>query len=238
MFINATDESGAGRGTGSTAVENAGSAEAVRSCSRIMIDRAILVVWGVLLIGSLLALAVYSQNPGEIGTPEREQVLAIPYSFDRETLIMAIHPQCPCSSASVYELQRLVTRSGSSFDILVLAYEPSTDKDDWSHALMHRIESKLPDSTILVDPDAEMARSLGMRTSGSVVLVSKAGIPLFWGGITASRGHAGDNIGSDAILAILDGGLTNASPTNVYGCSLTSVADCDEMCGEGEFNGR
>jgi hypothetical protein len=43
---------------------------------------------------------------------------------------------------------------------------------------------------------------------------------LFSGGITGSRGHAGDNAGRTAILALLHREASGRNDTFVFGCSL------------------
>jgi hypothetical protein len=43
---------------------------------------------------------------------------------------------------------------------------------------------------------------------------------LFQGGITISRGHAGDNPGRSALVALLNHELVSEVETPVYGCSL------------------
>ena len=46
------------------------------------------------------------------------------------------------------------------------------------------------------------------------------GALLFSGGITGARGHAGDNAGRRAIVALLNRSPARSRATNVFGCSL------------------
>jgi hypothetical protein len=46
---------------------------------------------------------------------------------------------------------------------------------------------------------------------------------LFKGGITASRGHSGDNLGRDAVIDLVTSGVASASSTPVFGCSLQNA---------------
>ncbi len=46
---------------------------------------------------------------------------------------------------------------------------------------------------------------LGSSTSGQVLLYDPSGRLAFSGGITAARGHVGDNAGSDAIVGLVMG---------------------------------
>jgi hypothetical protein len=53
-----------------------------------------------------------------------------------------------------------------------------------------------------------------------VILYDAAGRLRFSGGITAARGHAGDNLGRSAIVELLEGDSPTATATPVFGCSL------------------
>jgi len=66
---------------------------------------------------------------------------------------------------------------------------------------------------------------VGAETSGYVLLYDRSGQLRFRGGITAGRGHAGDNAGEDAVVALVTGRPASRQQTPVYGCSL--VAKCE-----------
>jgi hypothetical protein len=54
------------------------------------------------------------------------------------------------------------------------------------------------------------------------LLYDTAGRLLFSGGITAARGHSGDNAGREAIVALLAGAPTDRTQTPVFGCKLSN----------------
>jgi hypothetical protein len=67
------------------------------------------------------------------------------------------------------------------------------------------------------------AKRFGARTSGEVLLYSAVGRLLFFGGITGSRGHEGDNYGLTSLASFLtatpsESAVTAGSP--VFGCAL------------------
>ncbi len=68
------------------------------------------------------------------------------------------------------------------------------------------------------------AKLFGAKTSGDVLLFGANGKLIFAGGITASRGHEGDNPGADAMLKALGESrrnkVTTTTATPVFGCSL------------------
>jgi hypothetical protein len=57
-----------------------------------------------------------------------------------------------------------------------------------------------------------------------VVLYSPNGELLFSGGITGSRGHAGQNPGEDAVIALVNGRSLPLTHAHVYGCDLFDPA--------------
>jgi hypothetical protein len=74
--------------------------------------------------------------------------------------------------------------------------------------------------TVLDDVDGTEARRFGALTSGQVVVYDADGRLRFSGGITPARGHAGDNAGRSAIIALLEGASSASVETPVFGCSL------------------
>jgi hypothetical protein len=65
-----------------------------------------------------------------------------------------------------------------------------------------------------------LARQFHATTSGQTLLYSPAGSLMFSGGITAARGHEGDNVGESTIVALLTGKPTDVVRTPVFGCPI------------------
>ena len=70
------------------------------------------------------------------------------------------------------------------------------------------------------DVDGLEAARFGVQASGQTLLYGANGNLQFSGGITASRGHSGDNLGRSAIVALVTTGESTTNHTSVYGCSL------------------
>jgi hypothetical protein len=64
-------------------------------------------------------------------------------------------------------------------------------------------------------------------TSGQVLLYDVSGRLVFRGGITAGRGHAGDNVGRDNVVAFLLHDTVPAESTPVFGCSIDDAEPAD-----------
>jgi hypothetical protein len=136
------------------------------------------------------------------------------------TLLVFIHPQCPCSRASLGELARIIAAARDRVQTTVFFYVPPDSKEDWAHTDLWTSAASIPDVRVTADPDANIARQFGARTSGQTLLYDLHGNLAFSGGITAARGHSGDNDGRDSIVALLLGKTPRRSTTPVFGCGL------------------
>ena len=66
----------------------------------------------------------------------------------------------------------------------------------------------------------EGSGSFGALASGQTMFYDADGTLQFSGGITASRGHSGDNAGRSTITALLFNGKSAVRSTPVFGCYL------------------
>jgi hypothetical protein len=97
---------------------------------------------------------------------------------------------------------------------LVLFAHPQCESDLW------RIALEIPGVTVQIDPKGEEAERFHVRTSGETLLYDRDGRLQFSGGITISRGHAGDNPGRISLAALVNGQPANESTTPAFGCPL------------------
>jgi hypothetical protein len=76
------------------------------------------------------------------------------------------------------------------------------------------------------DVGGSVAGQFHANTSGEVLVYDSRGKLCFHGGITAARGHAGDNLGESAVIAIALGGKSYVERCPVFGCPFRAeVAD-------------
>jgi hypothetical protein len=167
-------------------------------------------------------LWAYASHPGPGAHPPRHwpEGSRIARSPDRATLLMLVHPRCPCSRASVGELAALMTPLHGRLSAHVLFLQPAGLPDDWTQTDLWESAAAIPGVEMVQDHDGVEARRFGAVTSGQVILYDAGGELLFSGGVTPARGHSGDSTGRDAILALLIDGASEASETSVFGCSL------------------
>lgn len=169
-------------------------------------------------------LAAYSLAPGVQGVaptdwPTDSTIVRNPRRF---TVVTALHPECPCSQATVEEIDSIVAQEAARVDVQLLFVEfsglpPAENSKLWQRA------SRISGVRLVKDLDGKEAQRFGTLTSGETRLYAPAGNLLFRGGITASRGHVGDNPGQAAVLTAIRSGIPSAAvSTPVFGCSLSN----------------
>jgi hypothetical protein len=167
-------------------------------------------------------LWAYENRPGESAkSPGRWPAdTRLARSTDEPTLIFLAHPQCTCTRASLAELAEVLGRVRTPPRTYVLFLKPSQFIDGWEKTDLWRTASSLPNVTIVRDDDGREAEHFGAVTSGQTLLYDASGTLIFSGGITGARGHAGDNAGRAALIALLDHKEPSRRATSVFGCAL------------------
>jgi len=194
-----------------------------------------LTIWLALVIVGIDILRNYSLTPGTAGTPDTlwPSASLIRRPSRSFTLVMAIHPHCPCSRASIGELAILMAHSGGRLAAFVVFVQPPGFDENWTKSDLWSSAGSIPGVTRIIDHGVEAER-FGAATSGQTMVYDPRGRLLFSGGVTAARGHFGDNAGVSAIARLLDtaeAGVSArvvyrnhtavyASTTPVYGCPL------------------
>ena len=181
------------------------------------------VLWFAALAAAVTILLDYDHTPGAIthrapaSWPPETSVARV---GGRPTLIMVVHPKCPCSRASVAELAVLLAQAPRTITTHVLFHTPEGASDDWNRTDLWSAAAAIPGVVVRTDQHGAEARRFGIATSGHTLLYDGDGRLQFTGGITASRGHQGDNAGRSAVLALLQQRPAERRETSVFGCSL------------------
>lgn len=178
--------------------------------------------WALITGTGLGVLWNYANDPGPTAVPPRHWPSAsrIQPASDRATLVMLSHPQCPCTRASIGELARLMAQTQGRVTAYVLFLKPAGSTDDWEKTDLWQSAASIPGVNVVIDDDGAEARRFHAVTSGQTALYDVDGRLLFSGGITASRGHSGDNAGRSAIVSLLNAGDAERRETSVFGCPL------------------
>jgi hypothetical protein len=203
-------------------------------------------VWLVGAVAGLSALWRFDNAPG-IGAnaPARwpaDSTLA--RAPGQPTLVLLAHPQCSCTRASLDELGEALARAHTRPKTYVLFLKPEGFGNGWEQTDSWRMAAALPDVTVVRDDSGHEAQRFGAATSGQTLLYDADGTLRFSGGITAARGHAGDNAGRSELVSLLNRGQSprprtpgtpgtpggtleaitrgqsNRDATSVFGCPL------------------
>jgi hypothetical protein len=178
--------------------------------------------WLVVVVLSTAALWRYSDTPGAMADAAVQWPADFPFARvpGRDLLVMTVHPECPCSLASLSELKVLLANCDGRLTAYVLFAQPFGVKGDLETTELWDEARHVPNLTAMRDEGGLLSLRLGAKTSGQVFLYDDLGALQFSGGITESRGHAGGNEGRSAIEAIVYGAQPRTRSTPVFGCSL------------------
>jgi hypothetical protein len=163
----------------------------------------------------------YSLIPGTSGAPSRDWPAPTwPLAANRFTVVVALHPECPCSRATLAELDSVLLQGGDAIEAVLIFSDASPEAPAKDSAL-YRQAAALPRTRLVCDVSGDELRRFAFHTSGETRLYRSDGQLVFRGGITGSRGHVGDNPGRDALLAAMQPGAGDRpAATPVFGCSL------------------
>lgn len=186
-----------------------------------------LTVWFLAVVAGLSYGFRYEITPAEAGVIARRWPAdsARELSPERPTLLMFVHPRCPCSRASLNELASLMTHCRGRVDACVLFNMPRSSPADWARSDLWDIAAGIPGVEPRLDLDGAERRRFGTRISGEVLLFWPDGELAFHGGITGGRGHEGDNEGRTALEWLLGHRRTVSTTVPVFGCELESPAE-------------
>lgn len=186
------------------------------------------------VVSAQVLLLAHVTGPGARGTPPPQLPAA---TADRlgcrrgAVLLVAAHPQCPCLPATLEQVLPLTTGADAPA-LRVLVMTPRRLPPEWDPAAATAVRAGLPPGSVVDDLDGELARQLGMLTTGHVLLYGDRGELLFDGGVTAGRGHRGDNTAARTLRArVADRRPLGDSPS-VYGCPVQTdmAADVASCC--------
>ncbi|QDU57175.1 hypothetical protein [Aeoliella mucimassa] len=194
-------------------------------------------LWAVAVAGGFYWLYCYNLAAGpEVDPPLLSTVSLEWNSTPSYRLVVAIHPKCPCTFATIDELNRVLRDAEGAIECKILAYEPADHLEEFQGTKLLEYAEKLPYTQVESDIDGKLAKQLSLHTSGAVVLYNQWGTPFFSGGVTVSRGHEGISPGGESILAIVRGNPPAVRRTPVYGCPI--IEACEESCDLSELTAK
>ncbi len=195
--------------------------------SREMAPRLFVLIWLVVAISGFCIVAKYAYTPGPAAEPPAQwpSGTGIPLTPGHAALVMLAHPECPCTRASLEELARVLTVYGKKLDAHVVFLQAEESAGDGYSGGLPATAAAIPGLHVWIDRGGRMIERFGAYVSGQVLVYDPSGRLAFSGGITAGRGHAGDNPGVEGLMQLGQRGFrapVNGEPLRsaVFGCTV------------------
>lgn len=179
-------------------------------------------LWIAAAVGGTAFIFVYESQPAAAAQVARVWPDAVGLARNQSgfSLVMAVHPKCSCTRASVAELNKLMLAWGGQVHAIALVTKPFEVTDLWSETDVTARLREIPGVAVVRDLGGAKAAAFGAHNSGQTLLYDSAGQLVFEGGITAFRGHEGPSIGGETLKQIVAGQPAPQRHTKVFGCSL------------------
>jgi hypothetical protein len=184
----------------------------------------VVTLWSVLLFGGLALFSIDQSRQGTRGTiPARwPGASRIHRAAGQPTLLVFLHPNCPCSIATVHSLQRsLRALRPEARPKTVFVVRPAV-RDDWRARQLLATAAETPNGSFFQDDGEKEIARFGADVSGHLLLYGPAGALLFDGGVTPERGQEAESMASDRFQQVLTGMPRSPVRTAVFGCGLQS----------------
>jgi hypothetical protein len=180
-------------------------------------------LWAFAVLCGLASLMSYQARAGQPANAPTVWPGGLP-AGPGDTLLMFVHPQCPCSRASLRQLAALLEKTSKKPTSYVVFVTPKGAPSDFLQTDLWAFSQDLPGVRTVHDPEGRLSRLFGTHTSGQVLLYNRQGQLRFAGGLTPSRGHEGDSLGLVSIGAALAQESARTS-SDVYGCPVFSPGE-------------
>jgi len=182
--------------------------------------------WTLCVAGGFVALWVHAAKQGSLGGPISHWPAesTLPLHADLPTLVVFIHPECPCSRATLDHLRPLAEKGDTSIVLVTMTPpigESTLPRGVGCHQQIASLAEK-PNVVRIDDVGGDEAKRFDATTSGSCFLFTPDSRSVFQGGVTSGRGHRGANAGLRMMTDRIGGKSESAATYPVFGCSLQS----------------
>jgi hypothetical protein len=133
---------------------------------------------------------------------------------------MLAHPNCPCTRASIAELEIIMSNLHGRVAAFVLFSKPGANETEIQNSDLWKTAASIPGVRPAFDNQAAETSRFDAEVSGQTMLYNPQGDLVFSGGLTSTRGNQGANEGADTIIRIVRSGATQLHGAPVFGCAL------------------
>lgn len=185
--------------------------------------RLLLVLWGLLLAAGGTELFAYSVSNGAVALAPFDWPKSTALQHDTMgSMVVFLHPHCPCSSATMSEVERLMPKLRNRARVFLVFIRPENRPTEWLHSNLWDRAQRIKGVTVYEDFGFKEASRFGAEVSGQTYFYDGNGLLVLNGGLTPGRGHEGFSAGQQAILQWLDGKASGIAKTQAFGCTLRS----------------
>ena len=126
----------------------------------------------------------YESTPGPEALPGSQwpSDSSIARSEELPTLVLFAHPRCPCTRATMRELELIVAHCTQKLDVQVIFFRPEGASGGWERTDIWAAAESLPGVTVTCDEGGQEAKRFDATTSGFALLFDRWGNLLFSGG--------------------------------------------------------
>jgi hypothetical protein len=185
--------------------------------------RVIFAIWLCLLV--VIQVVAWSHdctpNPSRQSAPAWPEQSHLPKVRGQFTVQMFVRDDCPCSLASLRELDRLLAgvpvNRVAQATIVFVGLAQDEREGLWDYV------ATLPRLNAIRDSSTEEARRFRVETSGTLTVHDQKGRLVFQGGLTVARGHEGESTAFSRLqdrLRRADSADAHVIRFPVFGCSL------------------
>ena len=110
-------------------------------------------IWLLLVGAGFVFILNYQNTAGGTGHAPRQWPSEARMALDpgHDTLLMFAHPRCPCTRASLEELNRLMAHAQGKVTARVLFFRPAAFPDDWARTDLWRSAAAIPGVAVQED---------------------------------------------------------------------------------------
>src|SRR5689334_13730484 len=122
------------------------------SCATQRWAYALAIAWVAAVLCGLFLLWHYANTPAGATEslakwPENSQISLDP---NLPTLVLFVHPHCPCTRATIAELARIAAKAKGRFTGCVVLYKPSDSGEAWEQTDIVRSAEEIPGMRVVV----------------------------------------------------------------------------------------
>jgi hypothetical protein len=185
----------------------------------------VMAAWMAMAAAGFRALETYEGTPGSTGRapPDWPEGSALDFVPRLPNVVMAVHPRCPCSRASLDLLAEIARSAPSNSSIRLLIFRPEGTDPGWAGETCPPELEPTGGAIRVDDPGGREAARFGLATSGAVAAFDADGRLRFSGGLTARRGRVVPSGGAEDVASVLAGREPWRGVAAVFGCAMVGA---------------